>query len=200
MQGDISSLYLPDVGLFFATQAPLQGDIPYMAGARRGSVTEACCRGMTCRHRIEEMMVRVFDKELMSEARRAAGMTQGELGDRVGRNRVTISDIERGKLRPGGELAQHIAEVLGLDVESFWTDPPAQHRDEAPNLTMEEVQVINAMRSVGRVERAKIWAFAMGLAAGGSAAGANAAAEIASAAETANLAERVAAETQADSA
>ena len=48
---------------------------------------------------------------------------------------------------------------------------------------MEEVQVINAMRGVGRVERAKIWAFAMGLAAWGSADGANAASEIAAAIE-----------------
>ena len=149
---------------------------------------------------IHDMTAKVFDSLLMSEARRAAGMTQGELGARVGRNRVTISDIERGKLRPGGELAQQIAEVLALEVESFWKVPPEQHREKDLNLTMEEVQVINAMRSVGRVERAKVWAFAMGLAAGGGAAGANAACEIASAAETASLDERAVTDTQADSA
>lgn len=140
--------------------------------------------------------MRVFDRELMSEARRAAGMTQGELGGHVGRNRVTISDIERGKLRPGEELAVRIAEVLGLDVESFWKPPPQRRLEEDLNLTAAEAQVINAMRSIGQVERAKIWAFAMGLAAGGGAAGANAAAELASAAEPPPLARRVAAETE----
>ncbi|MBL7134838.1 MAG: helix-turn-helix transcriptional regulator [Phycisphaerae bacterium] len=135
----------------------------------------------------------------MSHARRAAGMNQDELAGRVGRNRVTISDIERGVLRPSEELARVIADVLGLDLALLWKAPSQAPPAQTATLTIEEVQVVNAMRGVGRVERAKIWAFAMGLAAGGSAAGANAASEIASAVESVSLADQ-AAESQADSA
>ena len=124
-----------------------------------------------------------FDGKLMSHARRAAGMNQDELALRVGRNRVTISDIERGVLRPSEELARTVADVLGLEPETLWKPPPEPQAAGTTSLTMEEVQVINAMRGVGRVERAKIWAFAMGLQAGGSDAGANAASEIAAAIE-----------------
>ena len=130
-----------------------------------------------------------FDGKLMSHARRAAGMNQDELALRVGRNRVTISDIERGVLRPGEELARAVADVLGLEPEALWKPPPEPQVTDTVNLTMEEVQVINAMRGVGRIERAKIWAFAMGLLAGGSDAGANAAAEIAAAVEGPDIAD-----------
>jgi len=126
-------------------------------------------------------------------------MNQDELAGRVGRNRVTISDIERGVLRPSEDLARGIAETLALDVALLWKTPSEAPPAQTANLTIEEVQVINAMRGVGRVERAKIWAFAMGLAAGGSAAGANAAAEIATAVENASLAAQ-GPESQADSA
>ena len=139
-----------------------------------------------------------FDGKLMSHARRAAGMNQDELALRVGRNRVTISDIERGVLRPSEELARAIADVLGLESEALWPPPAEPQAADTVNLTMEEVQVINAMRGVGRVERAKIWAFAMGLQAGGSDAGANAAAEIAAAVEAPETTDDAA--SQADSA
>jgi len=139
-----------------------------------------------------------FDGKLMSHARRAAGMNQDELALRVGRNRVTISDIERGVLRPSEELARAIADVLILEPEALWTPPAEPQAADTVNLTMEEVQVINAMRGVGRVERAKIWAFAMGLQAGGSDAGANAAAEIAAAVEDPETTDDAA--SQADSA
>ena len=92
-----------------------------------------------------------------------------------------------------------VADVLGLDPPSLWRQRADPQVDQAANLTIEEVQVVNAMRGAGCVERAKIWAFEMGLAAGGSTAGANAASEIASAVESASLAEQ-AADSQADSA
>ena len=69
-----------------------------------------------------------FDGKLMSHARRAAGMNQDELALRVGRNRVTISDIERGVLRPSEELARTVADVLGLEPETLWKPPPSPRR------------------------------------------------------------------------
>ncbi len=122
----------------------------------------------------------------MAEARRAAGMDQAEFALRVSRNRVTISDIERGKLQPGDELAKRIAEVLGLELKLLYATTPKAQVGEAVSLSGDELQVVDAMRRVGPVERAKIWAFAQGLAAGGGPEGAASAADLAEAIENAS--------------
>ena len=126
-------------------------------------------------------------------------MDQAELARLVSRNRVTISDVERGKLQPGKELAKGIAAVLGVEPRSLYETPSQGLWGGQVRLTLQELQVIDAMRRLGQgapgdIQRAKIWAFAQGLAASGSAEGAASAAELAEAMERASRDERTQAE------
>lgn len=119
----------------------------------------------------------------MAQVRKAAGMDQAEMSRRVSRNRVTISDIERGKLQPGAELSQIIADVLELELESMYMTDEPQVAPGTVRMSIDELQVVDAMRRMGPIEQAKIWAFAQGLAAGGGSEGATAAADLAEAIE-----------------
>ena len=142
-----------------------------------------------------------FAGKVLAAARHASGMDQAELARLVSRNRVTISDIERGKLQPGYELADSIARVLGLEVESLYETPSeASSPAGSVNLTIEEIQVIDAMRRSDPVVRAKIWAFAQGLAAGRGSTGATAAAELAETIEKVSRSEQAKSDTHADTA
>ena len=133
-----------------------------------------------------------FNGRMMAQARKAAGMNQADLAAVVRRNRVSISDIERGEFQPSRALAEQIALSLGVELESLYV-PAAGRPGSAtapPSLTIEELQVIDAMRRCGEVERGKIWAFAQGMAAGGGAEGAAAAAELEEAIARASRAEK----------
>jgi DNA-binding XRE family transcriptional regulator len=131
-----------------------------------------------------------FNGKVMSDARKAAGLNQAELSDHVGRNRVTISDIERGRLQPGRELAEQIARRLGVDLECFYEAPAPVPAPAGAGLSVQERQVVEAMRRVGPVGGAQIWAFAQGLASGAGAEAASAASELADAMESATRAAR----------
>ena len=145
-------------------------------------------------------MKKRFNGRMMAQVRKAAGMDQAELSLRVSRNRVTISDIERGKLQPGRELSQRLADELGLELAALYVTNPEQAASGAVKMTIEELQVIDAMRRMGPVERAKIWAFSQGLAAGGGSDGATAAAELAEAIEGSSRGGSSVADSRADSA
>lgn len=59
-------------------------------------------------------------------AREAAGMTQAELGRRVGVSKVAISAIESGKTKhPSAPVLFKIADELGLDAQELSTGAPA---------------------------------------------------------------------------
>lgn len=64
----------------------------------------------------------VLDAEKVAAARRAAGLTQQELAERVGAGRVTIARIEGGTQTPSVELAIAIARELGQSVEALFGD------------------------------------------------------------------------------
>jgi DNA-binding XRE family transcriptional regulator len=48
----------------------------------------------------------------MKAARVLTGLTQLQLADKVGTREIEISRIETGRIQPGAELKQRIAEVL----------------------------------------------------------------------------------------
>jgi putative transcriptional regulator len=59
----------------------------------------------------------------ITELRAAAGISQAELGDRVGVTRQTVNAIERGKYSPSLEVAFRIAGVLGAPLERVFQYP-----------------------------------------------------------------------------
>jgi putative transcriptional regulator len=59
----------------------------------------------------------------ITELRAATGMSQAELGERVGVTRQTVNAIERGKYSPSLEVAFRIAGVLGAPLERVFQYP-----------------------------------------------------------------------------
>ncbi|WP_328475068.1 helix-turn-helix transcriptional regulator [Actinoplanes sp. NBC_00393] len=59
----------------------------------------------------------------ITELRRVAGMSQAELGDRVGVTRQTVNAIEAGKYSPSLEVAFKIAQVFGEPLETVFQYP-----------------------------------------------------------------------------
>lgn len=66
------------------------------------------------RRRVPERGVRI------AQARKAAGLSQQALADRVGAGRVTIARIEAGTQRPALDLALAIGRELGESVEELF--------------------------------------------------------------------------------
>lgn len=55
--------------------------------------------------------------------REAAGLTQGELAERVGVSRKTVNTVERGHYVPSTVLALRLASALGVPVEQLFQLP-----------------------------------------------------------------------------
>jgi putative transcriptional regulator len=56
----------------------------------------------------------------IGELRAAIGLTQADLGDRIGVTRQTVNAIEGGKYSPSLEVAFRIAEVLGASLDAVF--------------------------------------------------------------------------------
>ena len=95
-------------------------------------------------------------------------------------------------------MAAAIAGALNLELEELYDSPAAN--PPAVALTGEELQVIYTMRQLDEVQRAKILAYAQGLAAGASPEGVAAAAELTEAIERASRAEQARTDKRAGSA
>jgi putative transcriptional regulator len=61
-------------------------------------------------------------KNRLRELRGERGLSQAELGGRVGVSRQAINLVENGKHDPSLSLAFAIARVFGLPVESIFTE------------------------------------------------------------------------------
>ena len=53
---------------------------------------------------------------LIREARLLAGLSQGELGDRVGKDRAQIARWERGAVQPSFETLRELVEACGFEL------------------------------------------------------------------------------------
>ncbi len=56
----------------------------------------------------------------LREARTAAGLTQGELAEKVAVSRKTINTVENGVFIPSTVLALKLARALGVSVEDLF--------------------------------------------------------------------------------
>jgi transcriptional regulator with XRE-family HTH domain len=59
----------------------------------------------------------------LKAARKSCGLTQTELGDRIGRDGFQISRWERGAHKPSDEALYALGEALGLDYFDFFREP-----------------------------------------------------------------------------
>ena len=59
----------------------------------------------------------------ITELRAAAGMSQAELGDRVGVTRQTVNAIEAGKYSPSLEVAVKMARAFAVPLDAVFQYP-----------------------------------------------------------------------------
>lgn len=55
--------------------------------------------------------------KIISERRKALGITQTELAELAGVGIATVKDIERGKGNPSLKTLEHLRTVLGFEIE-----------------------------------------------------------------------------------
>jgi len=74
-----------------------------------------------------------FDGRIVKRVRKAKGITQKELAERIGSFFYTVSWIERNKLEPSRKILEAICEAIGLQIDDFYTDvePPVSPRKPA---------------------------------------------------------------------
>ena len=60
-------------------------------------------------------------KNRIREYRARFNMKQEELAERVGVQRETIGNLEKGRYNPSLALAWHIAQVFGVTIEEIFT-------------------------------------------------------------------------------
>ena len=72
--------------------------------------------------------------EAIKAARRAAGLTQAELAQKLGVTPQTVSQYERGLINPKLETLQKFADALGVDAWNL-SDPMFVGQGGAPQLT-----------------------------------------------------------------
>ncbi len=67
---------------------------------------------------MEQALKSFFASRLRSQ-RKAAGLSQAELGERIGRTAEAVSNIERCKSLPAIDTLIALADALGVPVQSF---------------------------------------------------------------------------------
>lgn len=76
-------------------------------------------------------------KNKIAQLRRARGLTQEELSDKLGMHWTTLSRIENDKTDPGAKRFEQIAAALDVDLPRLFADPVAASPSALP-LTVEE--------------------------------------------------------------
>lgn len=85
------------------------------------------------------------------ELRMAAGMSQQSLGDRIGRSKMTISDLERGEIKLDLEYMELIADALNVQPAEL-----LPRRLQPDLLASDERQLIERYRAANEVQREQI--------------------------------------------
>lgn len=62
----------------------------------------------------------MFNPEMLITAREVRGMSQEELGERVNLGAWHIRHIERGRVHPGKEVVERLADVLHFPIGFFY--------------------------------------------------------------------------------
>lgn len=86
---------------------------------------------------------RTFRGDRLREARKARGLSQTGLGEKIGAHVTSISDWERGDNAPSGRHVASLSRELGIDVDSFYADPDDEEdRDLLTDLALAVVTLV----------------------------------------------------------
>jgi plasmid maintenance system antidote protein VapI len=70
-------------------------------------------------HSVAEVLPDMTPGKVLRGARGLAGMTQGQLAEKVGVHKTNISEMERDKRAIGKDMARRLAQVFGLNYKVF---------------------------------------------------------------------------------
>lgn len=90
-----------------------------------------------------------FISERIKQAREERNMSQEELAKAIYKNRVTISDYERGRTQVGASDLQHIAYALEKPITFFYPDFPKIRGAHTDELNDREKELIRVFRRIG---------------------------------------------------
>lgn len=99
---------------------------------------------------------RVFARRL-AELRKTRGLTQTELGRRIGLPYTYISRLERGRIGPSIAFLERLATGSEVEVYQFFVD--ANTRPQAPKFLrtrVQEVSLLQVFRTLAREDRSLI--------------------------------------------
>lgn len=74
------------------------------------------------------MQTRAFKGSVLRAARKEKGLSQSELGRRIGAHVTSISDWERGDNAPSGRHVASLSRELGVGVEKFYDEAEEESR------------------------------------------------------------------------
>lgn len=99
--------------------------------------------------------------ERLREMRMKAGLTQKDLGDKLGLGKSTISEWESGKRMPGLELVEDIARALGIDPGYLmgWSSSPSlelPYEDDQGEPTEEQLAAYGGDKHAYQVARKRV--------------------------------------------
>ena len=105
--------------------------------------------------------------EIIKQLRLERGWSQQDVADRVGRNKMTISQYENGKRKPSFDMIEALADVFHVDLNYLLgftdkisspagdeTDPPDANKYLA--VTLAEINLIEAYRHAGAETQAAV--------------------------------------------
>lgn len=95
--------------------------------------------------------------ENIKRYRRAAGLSQEELADRIGKTRSSVSYYESGRIMPPVSVIENIAHVLGVSKMDII--------DKSETLTAYERELLDVARMISTDGQRQLLIYARGLAA-----------------------------------
>ncbi len=90
--------------------------------------------------------------EIIRELRKEIGMTQQELGEKLGLCYYNIGDWERGKCEPSAEMLVKLANIFGVSTDFLLGREESANagRVSTPTLNAEEMELLRIYRNASR--------------------------------------------------
>jgi transcriptional regulator with XRE-family HTH domain len=90
----------------------------------------------------------MFPDNRIREFRKKAGLSQGELGEKVGLHQTHIGNLENGRRELTFEWARRIAKALGVRLVDLLSD-----QDNPDRLSDEERKIVQGFRAADEAQR-----------------------------------------------
>ncbi|MER2081538.1 MAG: helix-turn-helix transcriptional regulator [Ruminococcus sp.] len=103
-----------------------------------------------------------YFSENLVRLRKATGMTQQQVAEKLGINRTTYTKYETGVTEPSFEMLLRISELLGVGIDTLFNGGAERELllsvsdSKKSALSDDEVEILEAYRSLSEKERAKI--------------------------------------------